>query len=127
MKYSQKIKDCKNERKKIQSQMILFSDKMAKAMDLSREELVTADHENITLEINGFTIFAEGHPWNSWEPLLHVIPKGQSPRCGYSNVDANLPKSWHFRPKGTATEILPPIEIQNEIIHRIKQQDSGRS
>ena len=51
--------------------------------------------------------------------MLEVVPNTVDKDCGYSNVDGRPPGDWHFKPEGTASEILPPKKEQDKILRLI--------
>lgn len=99
----------------IQRQMVLFSDVLADKLSISERDMVMCEADRIW-SIGNYEVCVRGFPWNNWESMLILTPKGISgTEVGYSNTHIELPSSWHYLQKGTATEILPPLIIQSAI------------
>ena len=120
--FKKQIESCKDNRSYYQHAMRVFSRNLADTMNLSNKDIAHAEDHECVFDIVGFQIAARKFPWNRWEPLLIATPAGvEGGRAGYSNTDIALPKAWHYVQAGTASEILPPQCIQDEILDRVKQ------
>jgi len=119
-KYQKIIADIKTARGHFQVEMERFSKQLQSVMGISDEELGYAEGEGVTWEIPGYTIYCNKHPWNRWRPLIEVVPNTVDKDCGYSNHEGCPPGDWHFKPAGTASEILPPKNEQEKILKTIK-------
>ena len=94
-----------------QKQMILFSAQIKDKLKLSGR------YKGGILFIGDYEITARSFPWIGWKSILIATPKGVSGElAGYSNTNVELPHSWHYIQKGTASEILPPTIIRSAII-----------
>ena len=100
-----------------QKDMCHLSDSMVLAMNLTKDDLQKAVETETVWAIGEYDICVRSFPWNGWSNMLIVTPKDVSGNnAGYSNTNVSLPSSWHYRQKGTATEILPPATIQLAIL-----------
>ena len=101
--------------------MFEFGQRMKDAMEIKIPR--TALGEEMIWEVDGFILSIRSFPQNGWTPTIIACPKTvDGSRVGYRNTDEQLPSSWYYHPAGTATVFYPPQNIQNEIIHRIKQK-----
>lgn len=108
--------------------IMCFSNEMKKLMGLDTEDLRKAEYLEIRWRIRGFVIGARSFAWTKWIPILVAIPEGlELSHVGYTNYFITLPAKWHYNQKGTDTEILPPQEVRNIILDRIKEVTENKS
>ena len=122
MDYKQKIFNAESQMQRDQLEMIRFSTAIMEAMHLSQDDVDLAIQNDIDWRIGNYNITPRGFPWNSWQTLLIATPATSAGgKAGYFNSgdNNNMPASWTFVTRGTASIILPDFETQKQILNLV--------
>jgi hypothetical protein len=74
--------------------------------------------KDMAIDIPGFTLNTRcGNVAGGWHDMWVVMPLGgDGNMVGYVGDDGKVPKSWDYRPAGTATTFCPPKVVREKII-----------
>ena len=114
--FEKKVNDTVKLYDNLYKKMFQFSRVLQKTMGISDECIHTAQKYKITWEFDDFTIFSCSYHLldSNYGTWLSIIPMG-------FNID-KIPSSWTYLPNGTSPIILPPKNVQDIIVKRIKSK-----
>lgn len=105
-----------------------FSEKLREALNLTREEVAELALDGDEMRVGDYIITAQTRCTDKgWCNFLEARPAGVHPGIGYYDINGNpLGEvdmfNWYFVPKGTATQICPFDNVQDEILQLIESQ-----
>lgn len=119
MDYGKQIRDAEAETDQAQTDMVAFSFALMSGMHLDSAQVHSARDHGIDWRIGNYNITPRSFPWHNWDTLLIATPATcAGDKAGYSNTgeNNNMPASWTFIAKGTASIILPDTATRKEIL-----------
>lgn len=123
--FKSKIKEAVVSKANAVNDFMRFASKLARAMNLSTNEISDANDMGVEWDLGDYVISAHNrHVGNrGWNHVLEARPKEMPSDHGYSNVDHASPDpcDWYYKEGGTGTLIVPSENIQRDILKCIKE------